>query len=632
MKRIYLLLLLLCTALNLKAQDLDLKWSSRATYSNFKDGFFDEFVGASDEHVYGMYNDMETRFFRWNRNKFDITLAAFDKDNMQQVYTTKLRTKKDKARRKKMKGYTYLETIVQNETVMVFWKKSTLTQSDIYAESFDTYLNRKTKLTRIYSVKHSTNKKGKKKRRKRNLVGNLAGVPIVVQGAKDGSNNIMICTEIQKGKNEPVEFDYKILDAEFAEVNKGHIKLPLVQVSKYMTGSVFSYEYGKDGNIYIKCFVRLSKEEEKQAAKGEYRAYSMLSVVSPATAEIESYTMKYDGMNVFNFNFLTDESGVKLYGFFNDLSKDATGRRTHGIFYATIKDNEISEPVFSYFDKEMLADLFKEDPNEKKPISKKKRMRKMERALDDEALDESYEIEAAKAIDNENIVLFCSKVYNYTTVTCTSSGAGGGTTCVVNYYCRKRNITAFKLDNEGEIVWASNVDREKTFSGWNVRDMRIIHDKEKFYVIYGSDYHTDKKRRSGKRAKKRKEVRDEFEYAIFDYETGKNEKQEYVVNPKATERKERKYMNPLAIQEFDNQLFVNSTRMKVRPLYFAAATVATFGPGLVEALALPFIFAPPLALLWWPIIFVPINNGYMYKGAGHMGTIELPKNNEDKKK
>ncbi len=642
MKKLSLLLLLqLLLTFNFHAQDLDLKWSSRTTYSNAKDGFFESFVGSSDKFVYGIYKDFESRLLRRNRNKFEMHLVAFDKQNMQQSYIVGLKSKKDKDRLRKMKEFTYVSTIVIENEVYVFWKKSTLTQTDIYAEEFDAYLNRLTKLKKVYSVKHPTSKKrvAKRKRRKRNNVGNLAGIPIVIQAAKDGSTNLMIGAELYKGKDEPVEFDYAIIDTKFDEISKGHVTLPAIQVSKYMNSSVFSFDYGKDGNIYIKGYVRLSKEESKAAKKGEYTAYALLCVVDPATSEMEPYTMKYDGMNVFNFDLLTDENGVKLYGFFNDISKDPTGRNTHGIFYATLKDGELSDPAFTYFDAETLNELFREDPSDnkeqteagKKKKQRKKKKKKQEKAMDDEALDESYVIETAKAVDNENIVLFCTKVYNYTTVTCTSSGTTGGQTCVVNYYCRKSNVTAFKLDNRGEIVWASNIDREKTFSGWNVKDLRIIHDKEKFYVIYGSAYHTDAKKRSGKRAKKKKEVRDQFEYAVFDYETGEAKKTEYVVNDPKVEKKERKYISPRDIQVFDNQYFVNSITIKLKPSYIIGSFALFAAPFAIGTTIFPVLFVPTLLGAWPSIGFLAIK-GHIYKGAGHMGTIKLPEEDPSRKK
>lgn len=588
---VYLLLLsLLMGTQNLNAQNFDLKWSQKMQYDNFKDGFFQEFVGSTDQYVYGIYNNLA---LTKKRKSKQMKLIAFDKKTMKKVGEFPLKSKKDKSRNDKLKDFQYSKTVVLKDAIYVFWTKTSKSQTDVYAESFDVELDRKEKLKKVYTAKAAP--AGKK-------LSSIAPAVVILNG-KDGNNDLLIGSEIAKGKGENIEFDYITMDSDFKEVDKGHITLPIAQTTKFAGLSSY-YEYGTDGNLYIKSYVRMSKDERKAAKKGEYSAYSILSVVDVATGDITPYTMKYDGLNIFNFDLVTEGGEVRIYGFFNDMDKDPSGLRTHGIFYTTIDKGQMDEPKFSYFDKKTLAELFKNDAEDKKKTYGSKRKKEKNKPMDEEALDESYVIEIAKIVDKDNIVLFCSKVYNYTVTTCTAT-SGGGQTCTTNYYCRKSNVTAFKLNNDGEIVWASNVDRLKTYSGWDIYDMRVVSDKNKFYVIYGSSYDVDATKKSRKTAKNRKEVRDNFEYAVFDMETGKSKKSEFVVNQPGVKKKDRKIVSPLAIQVFDNQFFVNSSRVTMKPWLTAA--------GCTVSLACP------------PVLYYVFISGDMRKGTGYLGTIQVVK-------
>jgi hypothetical protein len=80
-------------------------------------------------------------------------------------------------------------------------------------------------------------------------------------------------------------------------------------------GLTSEYQYTPDGKLYIKTNVSMSKEERKQAKKGEHTSYSILNIVDVETSETDLYTIKYDGMNVFNKRryFFVKTHNLKMY-------------------------------------------------------------------------------------------------------------------------------------------------------------------------------------------------------------------------------------------------------------------------------------------------------------------------------
>jgi len=574
------------------AQDFDLKWSDKMRYDNFKDGFFKEYVGASDQFVYGLNNNLS---LGKKASEKKLKLLAFDKTSMRQVKQIALKDNKDKNRVNQIKGFDYLKTVVMKDAIFVFWKKSVKDVTEVYAESFDLELNRVLKLKKVYKIVYP--------HRKKTLFSGLSGNnPLVIMRGETDNNTILIGSEISNGKNENYDFDYIVLESAGEEISKGKIELPEVQTSRNSSRSS-TYTFGKDGNVYIKSYVRMNPSEIKNAKKGENRSYAVLDILNPESADLTTYILKYDNLNIFDIGFVVQDDHVKIYGFFNDFAKDSYGRKTHGIFTTKVDSgsSEVSEPKLSYFDKRTLDELFKNDKEERKSSQKKKKKIGKNKGNEEESLAYNYVIEDAKVV-NDDLVLFCSRMYNYSVTTCTSSGSGGQS-CTTRYYCSKSNVTAFKLNTEGEILWASNVDRQITYNGWDVYDLKIVTKDDKFYVLYGSAYEAAAETKNRKSAKKRTEMRDEFQYATFDIEDGSIEKRDFIVNKPGVKKAERKYVKPAQITVLDNQYFINSSRITMKP----ALTVA----GCAASLACP------------PIIYFVFLSGSMRKGTGHMGTLEV---------
>jgi hypothetical protein len=279
-----------------------------------------------------------------------------------------------------------------------------------------------------------------------------------------------------------------------------------------------------------------------------------------------------------------------------DLLKDRQGNDLHGIFYAEIDNttNVMSSVNFSSFDKATIDKLFAKDKKDKKKggILKSKRSKES----DESSLNDDYVIEDIQSIDDNSVVLFTSIMYNYSRTSCDAKG-----NCVTNYYCRKSNVTAFKVDNTGALVWASNLDRQITYDGINIYDLKVINKDNKMYVVYGSAFQLDAQKKNGRNSKSKSQRLDRFEYAVFDFKTGAYKKDEYKVNAENCKKKDRKTISPFNITVIDNSMYVQSSKTKVKPL--------------------PILFGCLGAILCPPVVFIPFFSGNAKMGYGYIGNI-----------
>ena len=591
-KSIFCLLLVLFAVKPLFSQDLSLKWSDKLIYDNKKEGFFNGFLGVNDKYLYTISKNLALKPSKANKK---IKIMAFDKESMKQTASIAIRGyEENEADKEKYQGLVYHESIIFNDEVFIFWLKKTDTKSDkkeeLFVESFDSELKRIKKLKKIYTANISDEVKKSR----------FGASSIVVLSNPKFSTDVIIGAEYPE-KTGDVKFKYLVLNSELEVSQENELDLPIKLVKTKVSGLTSRYEFGKDGNLYIRTYVSLTKEERKAAAKGEDLSYCIFSIVNIGSGDITNFSLRDNGKCINDFSYVVTNNKVKIYGLFGDLEKDATGMSTHGIFYTEIDSKELEYDglKYSYFDKKTIDDLFRGDEEDKKKtsaISKKKKKKAKEN--DAESMDVSFGIEQLLSVDEENVVLFCSKMYNYSVTTCTSS-PNGGTSCTTRYYCQKSNVTAIKVNNEGEFVWGSNIDRIFTYSGTNVYDVEVIYSNGKFYTIYASGYIAEADKKNRKSRKKKSDFRDSFEYGVFDYQSGANSKSTFIVNTKNDV--EKKSVSPTSIVVFDNKFYVNHEIHKQKL-------------GMTIPVCAVSIVCPYLAI-------IPFVNGDFKKGYGNIGVI-----------
>ncbi|MBL7936310.1 MAG: hypothetical protein JNM51_10945 [Bacteroidia bacterium] len=578
MKKVLFAISLSVVSLYTNAQSIDLNWSDKQVYENRKDGFFDDFIGGNSKYVYAKYNKAAWKESKQNSK---IKLVAYDRNSMSQVAQEAIiGYKENAADKERMKDLTYFDQIVFENTVNIFWLKTEKGKAELYAQVFDSKLNEKVKLKKIYEVKAS----GKK-----------SDPNLFVIGNKKAGEKIIIGAELPREKSENVKFEYKILKSDLTFDAANQITLPYSTTTsdKYLSAS---YEIGDDGLLYVNTNIRMDKEERKELSKNESSYYNLLTVVNPSSGKYTSYPLKFDNKNLFDVDYEVTATKTKIYGLYCDLTKDQKGRALHGIFYSEIDNslNTMSSANFIAFDKATLDKVFSKDKEDRKKagVLKSKKAKKS----DEESIVGDYTIENIQTLDNNSVVLFASRMRNYSVTTCDGKG-----NCTTRYYCEKRNVTAFKVDNTGKLAWATNLDRSITYGGWNIYDLRVVNKEDKMYVVYGSAFNVDEKKKSKKKSKSKSQRTDKLEYAVFDYKTGAVKRDEYAVNAPNVPKKDKKSVSPLGIDVIDNRMYINSSRVRYKAWHIVVGCVVG-------------AFCPPVAI-------IPFINGGSRKGTGYVGNI-----------
>lgn len=584
MKKIIKLFCLLLLAGSTYAQSIDVKWSDQFQYDNKADGFFDLYLGTNSSYVYAKFSNLALSPKKRNKK---VKILAFDKNTMKKVGDAEL---KGYASSGKEGDLDYFKSIILNEAIYVLWTKKVKNAIELYAQSFDPKLKRVNKLKKVYEV--STAKGALEK--------------LVVISNKDYNSSILIIKELPIAKDgDNLKIEYKLLNADFNFVAAKQVTLPILINKKRngifgssddFTDNLCGYEFGDDGNLYVQETIKMSAEEKKNLKKGETSSYTEIMQIQLESGNLEEFRLKFPRKNTFNFSSIVTKDGVKLYGFFSDLDKDEKGRDTHGTFYISLdnKTFNVKETKFSYFDKAFLNALYEADKeNQKKGrgLFKSKKAKES----DDESIDDNYVIEQVLA-DGKDIVLFCSIMRNWQETVCTTN-SNGGQSCHTNYYCTKSNVTSFKLNSAGDIVWAKNLDRQITYNRWNVYDVSVVKQEDSYYVVYGSAFQANATKKNRRSAKSGKQLVDRLEYAVFASSTGDFKKTEYQVNGLNVKKKDKKFINESDIDVFDNKMYTNCMKSKLKPTTF-------------------------IACLCPPVFYFMLFSGNSRKGTGYLGTIE----------
>jgi len=582
MKKQILVIALVISSLFSYSQSLDVKWSKTMMYDNKLDGFFNEFIDANSKYVYAKYNNLAIKPKKANRK---IKFIAYDKNTMEKVAEARVKGYGDgKTEKQKFDGLNYYKSLVFENVIYSFWIREDKQKEELFVETYDAGLKLIAPLKKIYEISSNPSKRS------------MYGRSTLVLSNKKFGEKVIIGGELPSEKDQNVKFEYKLLNSDLTFANANQVELPIKLLGKNY-GLTSNYTFGDDGNLYISSFVSMSKEERKSAKKGEIMSYSIFSAINVSKGKLTPFTFKFDDKNIFNIGYTITKNGVKVYGFFCDLNKDPQGNDMHGIFYSILDSKEMTMTAtnFTYFDKATLDKLFAKDKEDQK-TGKKKTRNQQAKISDDESLDGRFEIENVQ-VDGDNVILFTSKMTNWSTTTCDSKG-----NCRTNYYCTKDNITTFKVNKNGDLVWASNLDREMTYSGWNIYDVRVMKQNNNYYVVYGSRFGLDADVKNRKSKKSKSELRDRVEYAIFSNSDGSYKKEEIVINAEKTPKKERKRVNPLNITVINDVFYVNSQRV-------------TLKPGLTAIYCLASIPCPYLLL---PLSF----DGNVRKGTGNLGVIK----------
>lgn len=579
-------LLLLLTAfysLTARAQHFEFQWSDEKAYSNSKEGFFAGFIGSNSAFVYTINTNYAKSHLNYDKK---LMLKAYNNSNMVEAASVALRGFDENEAT--YAPLHYYKTVVMEDKVLVFWTKmqhsDTSRTEELFVESFTSdELTRLEELKLVYTAHQCV------ERQQSDFTKTL-----LVVASNRASGSVLIGSEFQE-PGKPLVFRCKVLNERLSPGPEFSVELPQI-CEEIQRGLLSVYEYGADGNVYIRSWKPLPKEIQRQQKQYEARKIPILTILNPSSGKFLNMALKGEQKTITDYSFFVQGKKTRVVGFFGDFLKDTTGIDKQGLFYADI-DNELLEPAeikYTYFEKTTLNRLF--------PRSKGGRRKNVDTPSLEEQLNTRFDIEYIFPMEDSSLVLFFTRKYNYSEIT-SRSGMNGRNIYDTAYYCEKNNVSAIRFSEAGKIMWTGNFERHKTYEGTDIADLRIVAKQKKFYVIYGFDPEKPPKKKS-----KKPDFQRVINYTTFDPITGKAKKFDLNVNEADVPREEWKYVDPTTFYEFDNQFYHSKMLVKQKAVWYAVNVV------------------------FFPSIYYTALSGNTKVAKGELGTLKIMDGKPPKKK
>ncbi len=566
------------------AQHFEFSWAEKIRYSNRKNGFFSEFIETNSSYMYVLNSNYAlTSINQYNK----VKLVAYSKTTMTEEAAIPLKGfSQNKGTRKQYESLRYFKTVVLEDKVIVFWTKlinaDSVKTEELYAETFKSDLERESTLKKVWTITQHFD-----------VQQSEFALPSFVICSNRETDQLLIGAELYRAGGN-VTFRYGQVSDRLEVSGEQSLELP-VKCGEVQNGVLADYALERDGNLYIRSTIVLSRDEIRALNPGEAKAYPVLTIVNPGSGKKAFIEMRGAQKTITDFSVLVTDSTARILGFFGDLSKDPSGIDKQGIFYADLISDSLHNASlnYAYFEKTSLNKLF--------PKSRGGR-RKTDIPSLEEQLQTRFDIESIFSMEDGSAVLFFTRKYNYAEIT-SRSGMDGKNIYKTDYYCEKNNVSAIRFTADGKITWTGNIERSKTYSGTDIPDVRVIYKFNKFYVFYGTD-----PKKKGKKRKESADLRDVLEYVTFDPVSGRPKKFDLEVNPEKTPKNERKYVDPNSLFLSDGRLYHYQLAVKLKPEWYA------------------------LNILCFPSIYYSVLSGNTRYAKGKLGVISLLEGKADKKK
>lgn len=584
--RIQLIVVFTLLFQSVRAQYFEFNWSDETKYSNGKEGFFSGYINTNSSYMYVLQSNYAVDSI----NQFSkVKLVAYNKFSMTRDEEAAVALKgfpENKASKEQFETLRYFKTVVLDERIIVFWTKLLNTDStkteELYAETFKTDLKREASIKKVYTVTQKVD-----------VHQSEFAAPSIVILSNAETGQLIMGSEYHYS-NSNVVFEYRSMNSQFYVSGEGKLTLPAT-CGETQNGIVSGYELGRDGNVYIRSTVALSKEEIRILKPTDAKSYLVLTVLNPLSRDKAVIEMRGENKTITDFSVVITDTTARILGFFGDLSKDPSGIDKQGLFYTNLKSDSLQNAGlnYSYFEKTSLNKLF--------PKSKGGR-KKTDLPSIEEQINTRFDIENAFPLEDGSVVLFFTRKYNYSEIS-SRSGMDGRNIYKTDNYCEKNNVSAIRFTQDGKITWTSNIERTMTYNGTDIADVRVIYKFNKFYVMYGTE-----PAKTGKKRKQALDLRDVLEYTTFDPVSGKAKKLELDVNPEKTPAKEKKFVDPNSICVYDGRFYYSKMTSKLKPEWLAANIIC------------------------FPSIYYSVLSGNTKFAKGELGVITLINGKPDRKK
>lgn len=571
---------------HLEAQFFDFRWSGEITYSNNKDGFFSGFINANSSYIYGLNSNYAKSPL--NKDK-QLKLIAYDKITVAEVASVSLKGyPENKGAEETLSTLHYFKTVVQENRILVFWTKLINTDStkteELFVESYKVDLEPENALKKVYSVTQKVDAHQSE-----------FALPSIVVASNTGTDRIVIGSELyQPGAR--VVLRCMVLNSQLSASGEKRIELP-ARCKEVQNGLIASYELGKDGNLYVRSTVELTRDEQELLKQNEPKSFLALTVLNPVSGDHTTLEMRGENKTITDFNYIVTGNKAKVLGFFGDLSRDPSGIDKQGIFYADLVSDSLAglQLSYSYFEKTTLNKLF--------PKSRGGRSKNKDVPSTEEQLNTRFDIESIFPMQDGSMILFFTRKYNYSEIT-SRSGMDGRNIYKTDFYCEKNNVSAIRISAQGKIQWTSNIERSITYEGTDISDVRVVSKDNKFYVVYGTE---PKPSKSSRKKKNDPVLTDNLEYATFDASSGRGKKLDVDVNQEVVLQKDKKLIDPASIRVYDNRFYFHRMAVKQKAVWYVAN------------------------VLFFPSIYYSVLSGNTKYAKGELGVIHILDKKPDKR-
>lgn len=513
-KQLLRLSFLLLVSTGLQAQKLDFNWSQKVRFDNKNAGLFERVSGGNSKFTYIL-----NKSFNDGYTSADFYLHAINNDNGKLSSSTTLRNSKVK----ETKGMTLRGVYVQEEVIYVFWVNDVKTQEEIHVQSFDQNLKVISKLKKIQQYPKF------KERKTREPV-------IFILANEKRAGSILLGAELSLKEGESVKVEAKILKADLSY--EGLVKVEIPITAKSSNWSLTSdYIFGDDGNLHIKTRIK----EDKGKSLTDY--FDLYTYANMETGNTFHYPFKFEGKQIFDFKILEKNGKVSFVGMFMNIEQQKKVRfmKLNGLFQANldVENKTLANVNFEQFDTDFLQDLFKNDAKD---------LKRDKKTGNSDEINNDYVIEDYRIAEDGEITLFTTVMNNYSVTICPPKSA-----CYTNYYCDKSNVTVFRFDKDGNLIWGKNIDRNFEYRGTSIPDINVIEDADNYYITYGA--RTDVKKYFAPEKARQFKRDDVMEYAVMDKDNGTFKANLYEINRPGISKEEKKSFTAIDISVLGNTMY-----------------------------------------------------------------------------
>lgn len=551
--RTFMFLLFVVFSQSASAQYMEFEWSNEFRYTNRKTGFFTEFVGTNVTTVYLLQRNIE------KSKPYDdakLMLISMTKNTLNLTEEERLPLKgfpENKGQASVLESLDYVKTVLSDGKIFVFWRKLINTDStrteEIYAQTFKSDFKTDLPLKKVYEFVQEIDDRA-----------SVFDPTMCVVLNDQESGRILLGTE--KYADSTIEFQYLSVNSQLVPSTIRKVMLP--QKPSSVPGEIISeYELSQDGLIQIRSTVSYTVEELFYLDAKHAKTYPVLTIASAESGAQKTLELKTNFRTITDFTQYSSGGKTRVFGFFGDLVEDTTGIDNQGLFYADIDLNNSEETKvnFVYFERAIINRLF--------PKKRKRKRKGYEFPSQEEALATRFDIQHITPMPDSSLVFFFTEQYNYDE-TNTRSNLNGETIYSSTQFCKNKNVTAIRFSAAGEIMWARSTDRQISYQGNNVSDIRVVYKYGKFMVLFGNEM---AELSPPKRGKKLQYLTEELTYNTFDPNSGRAKEYTTPVNEPKTDPRDMKYLDPNSSIVMDDQFYFYKMRVRQNPLWTAANIV-----------------------------------------------------------